>query len=95
MNIIISILKPLVKNGIISQDDLERIEQLSDLEYNPESKLDRYKTIKETSQILRVDRKTVYNWMKCGKLQYSRLCAKKVLIYESSIIKLIKDYKNK
>ena len=107
MNIIVNVLKPLVQSGIISKSDLELIKKLPDMEAKIKSvtnpaqeeflkpRLDKYKTIKETCEIMRVDRKTVYTWMKAGKLQYSRLAAKKVLIHESSIIKLIEDYKNK
>jgi|GEM_PF-3991831 hypothetical protein len=107
MSIIINVLKPLVKSGIISKEDLELIKKLPDMEAkikdmpNPvweellKPKLGKYKTIKETCEIMRADRKTVYTWMKTGKLQYSRLAAKKVLIHENSIIKLIEDHKNK
>ncbi len=95
MDIILSVLQPLVANKIISPEELEQIKNLSCKDNNSNARLDSYKTIDETSEILHVDRKTIYNWIKQGKLTYSRISSKKVLIYESSIVQFIESNKNR
>lgn len=95
MDIVLSVLQPLVANGIISRDELEQVKTLSHKDVSIKVKLDSYKTIKETCEILHIDRKTLYNWIAEGKLTYSRLSNKKVLVYESSIVQLIEKNKNR
>lgn len=94
MEIIISVLRPLVKNGIISQADLERIKNIKSGKCLPEKQVETFKTIKETCQLLHVRRQTIHSWMKSGKLEYTRLSRKKVLIYESSITRLTEEQRN-
>jgi excisionase family DNA binding protein len=104
-NIILKVLEPLVDSKVISSNELSRIRKVLEEEVAqpakpnpkplPESKPESFKTVKETSKLLRVDRKTVYNWMMAGKLEFTKLSPKKVLIYEDSIFALLKKCKNK
>lgn len=94
MDLIISVLQPLVNKGIISHMELDRIKNIPDGDMIRKPKLDTLKTIKETCVLLRCDRKTIYNWMGDGILEFTRLSPKKVLIFESSIIRFVEKRKN-
>jgi excisionase family DNA binding protein len=94
LDIIISVLQPLVNTGIISKTELERIKNTA-MPGTPETaELDNMKSIKDTCEILRCDRRTVYTWMTNGDLEFTRLSKRKVLIFESSIIRFIEKRKN-
>lgn len=94
MKIILSVLQPLVENGVINQADLEIIKNAKNNKRQAERYMETFKTISETCQLLHVKRQTLHAWMKSGKLEYTRLSRKKVLIYESSIIRLVEERKN-
>lgn len=96
-DIILKVLKPLVDNKIIGNDELERIKKAfrPEVKQPAKPKPESFKTVKEASELLRADRKTIYNWMKEGKLDFCRLTRKKVLIYEDSLLDFLEKHKNK
>jgi len=93
MKIIVSVLQPLVNNGIISQKELDKIKNMNKVKHS-KKRPDSFKTIEETCQLLHIQRQTLHVWMRNGKLEYTRLSKKKTLIYESSITRLIEEHKN-
>lgn len=57
----------------------------------PEPENDKYLTIKETAELLKVSVMTIHNLRKSGKLKYRKL-GKMVRLKESEVLAMMKEY---